>query len=68
MTRTEFEEMEGLIVIFMLDGRMGLCPHWNDRGVLADVFSQTNNTPEQILILWQNVARLDGAALREVNN
>ena len=55
MSREEFQRIDGLSVIKLRDGRMGVCAHWNDRGISVDAYRATDTEPEQILVLWEHV-------------
>ena len=55
MSREEFQRIDGLSVIKLRDGRTGICPHWNDRGILVDAYRETDTEPEQILVPWEHV-------------
>lgn len=55
MNREEFEAIDSSnpLPILLADGRMGLCPHWNEEGVLVDAYS--GNDVEQVLVPWNEI-------------
>jgi len=68
MTRKEFEASDAQQVIKLRDGRMGLCAHWNDRGILVDAYSDETpaGEPQQIEIPWDKVEQIADGALLEL--
>jgi hypothetical protein len=65
MTRAEFEEFDGTSMIEMLDGRMGLCPHWTNEGVRVDTWGAAPE-PEEIDVPWACIEQVRPGFLREV--
>ena len=66
MTRDQFVEQQDNtpLPIKLLDGRMGLCCHWNDLEIIVDAYR--GNDCEQINIPFSKVAAVGGGALIQV--
>lgn len=66
MTREQFLAMnQCLLPIKMLDGRVGVAPHWTDIEILADVYDEAG-TMTEMRVPYERV-RAQGMALLEVS-
>lgn len=65
MTRTEFEDLfqdfgAGSMLIYLADGRTGLCSSWSDDGVLVDAHPRENDS-EQVRLPWDRIESREGS-------